>query len=388
MSTRVASHALVCALVCAALASSAVPWAQSGPAVSGPARRLVLDPPPNTRIAKTIRIEHALETLVLGLGFGGESLRDLPRMKLVTTETLSVDDEYRACADGRPTSLWRAYREVAHDVRAFAPGGSEPLSHLAATSPLTGLSVVFTWVPEERGYGRIYDALEGVEEALASLTEELDLRGLLPVREVRVGERWDVDPAELRDVLAGGGRLPLNWTPDPEAPALRNVASGIGGALYEVFGDKTRGKVSALLASVSQEGQDELAHVELSIEIETDRDQTELIRGMMTRAEVMRGSIVTRSQVNFRLTGQATLVWNLTQRRVQSFDLSGIEEINREIDVGGGPQNGGQTEKVSLKGPLKIALTSGPPRSATPIAPGDSLPPEPEPGGGDSHGGR
>ncbi len=375
--TRVAVLGCSALLICGSAAAAGTPTAQVGAAE---ARRIVFDPAPGTRVGKQIRVEHALETIALSAGSGGDSVKDPPRIKLVTLESLGVDDEYRACANGRPTSLRRVYHEIVHDYRAFAPGGGEPIAHLTATSSITGSSVLYTWVPEEQAYGRLYDAREGVEESLSALSEDLDLRELLPPREVRIGDKWDIEPGRLRELLSAGGKVPLKWTPDEDDPALRTLSTGVGGALHEAFGEATHGHVVGEFSAVTRAGADELAQIDVTIELATTRDQTELLRNRMTRAEVMRGSIVTRGHIAFRLNARGKLSWNLTHKRVQSFELDGIEEIEREIDVGGGSANGGQTEKASLKGPLKLTLTVGAPRASAPVSAGEMLPPEPAPG--------
>jgi hypothetical protein len=274
------------------------------------------------------------------------------------------------------------FREILHDARAFAPGGSEPVVHLSATSPMKDLSVLFTWVPEEKQYGRLYDASEGVEEFLSALSEDLDLRELLPPREVKVGERWEIEPSRLTETLSVGGKLPLTWTPDPEDPSLRNIATGVGGALYEVFGDAVRGSVTAELTEIASAGGDEIAGIGATIALETARDQTGLLRNRMTRAEVMRGAIVTRAHVAYRLDARAKLSWNLTRGRVHAFELEGVETIEREIDLGGGSKGGGQTERASCTGPLKMTLRVGPPRASEPAPLDEHIPSAPEPDDG------
>lgn len=350
------------------------------------ARSLVFDPAPGTRVGKSIRVEHALDTIALGI-VAGDQVKELPRVRLLTSEDLAVDDEYRASASGRPTSLRRVYREIFHDLRALAPGNDEPVSHFSATSPLTSSSVLFTWVPGENAYGRFYDAQEGIEESLAGLTEDLDARELLPPRAVRIGERWEIEPARLRELLAAGGKVPLNWVPEPDDPVLRNVACGIGGALFEVFGDVVNGKVTAELAAITREEGSELARVDVTIDLDTARDQTELLRNRMTRLEVVRGSVVTGARITFRLHAHGKLTWNLTQRRLHAFELDGTEEVDREIDIGGGRDKGGQTEQLQLKGAMKLSISVGAPRASEIVPAGEGLPHEPEPDGGGGGGG-
>jgi hypothetical protein len=111
-------------------------------------------PPEGSRVRRTIEVDHVV-------------LRTL--------------DEYRRVGDGRPLLLRRTFEE--------------------APSPFAGTSVVFTWVPEEGAYGKYYDAREASESALRDLTEDLDLRALLPASAVAVGDTWTASAAGLRDVL-------------------------------------------------------------------------------------------------------------------------------------------------------------------------------------------
>ena len=133
----------------------------------------------------------ALSLLVLAGCAGGEKfeLRFAPAEGSRVRRTIEVDhvvlrtlDEYQKVGDGRPLLLRRKFEE--------------------ASSPFVGTSVVFTWVPEEGAYGKYYDARESSESALRDLTEDLDLRSLLPASAVAVGDTWTAPAAGLRDVLS------------------------------------------------------------------------------------------------------------------------------------------------------------------------------------------
>ena len=86
-------------------------------------------------------------------------------------------DEYRKVGDGRPLLLRRTFEE--------------------APAPFAGTSVVFTWIPEEGAYGKYYDAREASESALRDLTEDLDLRALLPSSAVAPGDTWTARAAGI-----------------------------------------------------------------------------------------------------------------------------------------------------------------------------------------------
>lgn len=117
---------------------------------------------------------------------GGETfeLRFAPAEGSRVRRTIEIDnvvlrtlDEYRKVGGGRPLVLQRTFEE--------------------ATGPFAGTSVVFTWIPEEGAYGKYYDAREASESALRDLTEDLDLRALLPASAVAPGDTWTARAAGL-----------------------------------------------------------------------------------------------------------------------------------------------------------------------------------------------
>jgi len=168
---------------------------------------------------------------------------------LTTHRVLRTLDQYRKVGDGRPLLLRRHFEQT--------------------ELPFEGTSVVYTWIPEEKAYGKYYDAREGSELALRDLAEDLDLRALLPTEPVAVSEAWSLPVAGLRDVLAPLGDLDLR---------------------------DAKGECKLELAAVGEVQGRSLATIELTLRT---------------------------ASPTWSFEGRGTLVWDLGAQRAASFALQG-----------------------------------------------------------------
>lgn len=328
--------------------ASPAPAAQATPPVA--ARHIGLRIAPGSSLAKLFTVEHKLVLKKMSLERNGVEQVSQQQMDLDSKQTLRVKDEYRVLDEGRPSILRRSFEEIGYRARLdLSPGDDReaPLV-LEATSPLARsarnapASVVFTWVPSEKAYGKHYDARECVEEWLSALSADLDLLALLPSGEVKVGDAWEIDPARLADAVACGGKLPFVFPKDADKVMVRTLSSGVGGGLYEVFGGEIKGRLSARLASLRTEGRTEgrnegsaeLAVIAIEADVETSRDQTGLARQTQLRDEFLEGSTVEELMVQWKLKGSGELVWNLTAGRFESFKLAGSEDVAMQLKMG------------------------------------------------------
>ena len=137
-------------------------------------------------------------------------------------------DNIEELADGRPARLVRDYEKLA--AWFVEPGGEE--SRKSAEN-LEGRSVRFDWNAESETYARSYVGSDpDTGEALEIWAEDLDLRSLLPGREVGPGATWEISGAELFGLLVPGPdvRFGLNRDgvfdddfPQPILAALREL---------------------------------------------------------------------------------------------------------------------------------------------------------------------
>jgi hypothetical protein len=353
----VASVVVLCGLSASILAPSARAHA------SGTPDKIVFDPKSPSKLWKLFTVEHHLALQSLRMEDNGVEQNAQQGLNLDAKLTLRALDEYKACSGGRPTLLGRKYDEAGlHvDVAFQSHNGDDKVGTdvIRGKSPFEGLSVLFTWVPSEKEYGKFYDALEGDESYLPELSEDLDMLSLLPGKEVSPGDEWTIDPASLVDWVAPGGQIPMNFDRSKGDRFARTLNLGVGGGLTMVFGGDVKGKVRARYESREQKGEASLAVIALDVDVETDRDQTRAGRNMLSADELLDGVSVQHSGVKWKAELQGKARWNLTLNRVESFELVGREEVAYELRLAM-RQGGRSVQNMSLSGGMRIQCLTGP----------------------------
>lgn len=328
-------------------------------------------PAEGSKVRRTITLDHSLvvQEMQTITPSGPQSSQE--QISLSAHQVLRTLDEYRKLGDGRPLLLQRRFDEVGWVGQFDLPAGKEEIK---AISPLGGVSVVYTWVPEEQTYGRYYDAHEPPEEVLLHLEEDLDLRALLPASAVGVGEGWSVPAAKLLDVFAPAGRLDLRFeAKKTRQNLLRTLRCGLAGNYGEFFGGDSSGECKLQLRSVAQEQGRSLATVELQVEIENKIDQRGLQQSQMTGPENASGYVCKRAPVTWSFAGKGTLVWDLRAQRAASFQLQGNQKmlIETELAIAQQPSI---TQRISFSGGLSFDWRIEDPAAAPPA----SAPPKPQ----------
>ena len=168
---------------------------------------LIYAPPEGAVIQKTWITSHHLYVDSFFHTVEGKRRAREMRVGLTTERTVQVVDEPKRSAAGRPLGLRRTYKDL-KQVTTLTPLIEDgDVSRIEQQTPLVGSSVVFTWIEDEGGYGRYYDAEEGEESWLLGLSEDMDFRMLLPEDQVTPGQTWQLEASRLRDLLAHAGDL-------------------------------------------------------------------------------------------------------------------------------------------------------------------------------------
>ena len=320
-------------------------------------------PAKGSRAAKTFTVEHALALQSFRTVHDGREQSSQQEIEVSSTQTLRVVDEYRASDANRPTALRRLYEgwSFRADLLFRDPTTRESVaSVIEAQSPLSGTGVLFTWVPEEDGYGRFYDEKDGLEEQLALLRDDLDYIGLLPAGPVEVGAAWSIEPSRIADLIAPGGVLPKTWTAGREVPFLRALNSGLGAGLENVVGGAARGTLQASLDAVEGEGEARRARIAVVADVAIEGDQTAFLHGNLTGPEIASGQYIEEGSVSWSFEGRGELVWDLARGRFESFRLSGSQEVATELAMGSRFGTGSNRQTVRMKGGLKVTGASDP----------------------------
>lgn len=334
------------------------------------ARRIEFAPKPGTKSAKTFHLVHTLALQSMKLEIDGQQQSSQKQLDVSTRITLRAHDEYRALDAGRPTLLARTFDEYQMHSEFLDPGGNKPADKLDAASPLTGATVLFTWVPAEKAYGRCYELLEPSEEFLARVEEDFDLRGFLPTKAVKPGETWDVDTKHLAEFLAPCGDLPLRFSKGGEGFSFRTLSLGVGGPLQPVVTGPLEGKITARLRSIdhvsaektdgdaAKGGDAELAHIEIEIQVKAHCDQTALAQRLVQPIELYDGQQMRKSELEWKLEGQGTITWDLSTGTCRAAEWHGAEEVASDIAFEVQKPKSSVHTSIRLAGGLKLDFDS------------------------------
>lgn len=246
-------------------------------------------------------------------------------ISITTEQSVVVFDSYGAILEGRPAKLTRTFDTLSsNSVSAMSSSmmGDEDVEAIGA-SELEGATVVFTWNADEGVYRVAFaEDSDGDEELLDELTEDMDLRSLLPPGDVAEGESWSIDPAAMLHVLAPGGNLAI--VPEDVEMGGMALPGGSGMDFNSMLGELD-GEVSGKLVGIREVDGVKLAVIELTVEVESTNDLTEMIRTMLEDAELPpeAGNMEVESvDVELSIEGEGELLWNLTHGHFAELNLS------------------------------------------------------------------
>ena len=238
--------------------------------LASPAREgvaLVYEPEEGTVLKRLFVAEARYRLTDETASIDGEAIEhdgDLPDIGTSFVERIAVTDTLAAVADGRPTELLRTFDELSQENTDTFEGEESTTEY---GSPLQGRRVRFTWDPEEERYGVEAADEDELDEELADwLSEDLDLRRLLPAREVEAGDEWELDPKLYLAFMWPGGLLdfhPSDGEVDEEdrAPSRQTI-------------ERLEGSGTASLEELREEDGVRVAVIHVELEITTGSETT------------------------------------------------------------------------------------------------------------------
>jgi hypothetical protein len=299
------------------------------PAAAGEVIRF--DVEEGTRLVKTVLVRHELNLDEMGGSReGGPLMREDIGGWLTTAYRVNVIDEYLSVGDGRGQSFLRKFRDIGGHGKVNLSGGRGRIEERSTgVSSLEGQTVLHTWVEEEGEYGRTYDELYGDEELLAGMVGDMDCLVLLPAGEVEVGASWELDTNSLRSILGPGGDLAM--VPQEEGFFPRMIEVGLGGDLAEVLGRRITGTATATFTGVREVGGRRYGEIGLALSLASRRDRTAAYLTGMPKEEKREASSLESVTIDWSLTGDGELLWDLDAKRAESLRIQGREAVGATI---------------------------------------------------------
>ena len=225
---------------------------------------------------------------------------DIPSGTLVSDETIRVRDVIGSVSGGRPTRLRRTYEEI-ETLERVTLGDRE--FELTESSPFVGETLSFVWDEETAEYSiELSEETELTEDLVEELTEDLDLRGLLPSSSVEPGDTWSGDVNLAGILMFPGGQLhahdPENYddTPPEKQELDRQVLANLDGS------------IEVELVSI----EDGIAELAVTVDVTTNGE---------AEVEPKDSSYVTESSyaVDIARSGKGRASWSLTKGHLLDF---------------------------------------------------------------------
>lgn len=334
------------------------------------ADKLAFAPEAGATLSKTFATESELTLESLSLEVDGQQIDPSMMGGDITASakiarSVTVLDEYVAIADGRPTKLRRNYEALEGQVDLEgSAGGESGTEQTEMESDLVGTTVVWSWNPTTSAFDRSFEGSAKADaKRLENLTEDMDLRALLPEGEVEVGASWEIDAKALSDLLWAGGMV--------EKPAEDGADEGPD--FEELFGDVSpeellaqifAGKVKATYAGSSEVEGRKIGRVTLEAKVESDTDFAELIGRAIEAMAAESGEDVqvdmNTASVAVRYDGEGELLWDLAGGHLHSCDLAGDFVVEFTISVGVDAQGESHSAEVGveLSGSASASVTT------------------------------
>lgn len=325
------------------------------------AQKISFAPKPGTIVTKTFKTVSSMETEAYDMLMGGEPIPNAPQMEMTTEsqQTLKATDEYGAVSNGKIEKLTRTYDVISMtndtDVDMQVMKNS---TSVKGTSPLESKSIEFDWNPEEDAYDVSYaEGEDGDGDLLDGLDVDLDLAGLLPAEELEVGESYEIDPAELVNVLSPGGDMKLEMEVEGEAIGMGAQSPEQSGDMREYFEQGVEGDVTGTFKEMRAVEGVEVAVIELDVAIESVADLAEQAAEMGSGMPPSMNVEIGKLDMSLEYEGAGELLWNVAAGHIHSLTLSADMAVT--MDMAMTIENQGEMSmKIAMVGTSDTTITT------------------------------
>jgi hypothetical protein len=249
--------------------------------------------------------------------------QEFPSEMEMTVESktrLVFSDQYREMGEGRPKVLARTFDELtsSESQTVTSPMGDDEVSR-EETSELEGKTVVFTWSDEGDAFEPKFDGDDGDAKLLEQLVEDVDLRALLPGKEVAEGDTWDIGAKAFAQVFDPSGDVELRSEDEDESDE----------AMSDEIAANFTGKATGTFTGFREEEGARFAVIALRAELSTygERDDD----GGKERLEV-------------ELEVEGELLWHVAARRAHALHLAGPTKLSMTQGGSGETEDGATIE--------------------------------------------
>jgi len=304
-----------------------------------PGEEIAFDLEAGSVVTKTIVDTSTFDLDDLTLSFNGADMSAMLDLEVSVQfeQSVQVTDTYDEVGDGRPLRLTRSFDELSMEVSASATfGGQGDSQDTEAESELEGLTVVFTWDPEDEDYDVEFADDEGDPDLLEDLDADLDLLALLPDEEVSEGDTWEVDLQEIGGLVRPGGDLKL--LPRDGAEQAEAFQNALGDGLQKAFAEAFEGTCTCTLVGFVSDEDGRLAEISVEVDASATYDMSEAMLAMIDALSEQTGEQVPdvsidAADLSLDVTGSGTIFWDLEAGRLRSYETLGDFEFAVDVSM-------------------------------------------------------
>lgn len=322
-----------------------------------PAETVQFSPKAGTAITKAFATTTELELDDADIRVGGNPMpSDGMEMSQKAVQSITVSDEYGDTVDGRMGKLTRTYDSISMESDMDMLMGMPQSVSGSGTSGLEGKTVVFDWNEEEEEYDtKFKEGEKGDAELLEELAFGMDLVGLLPTEQIKVGATYDIEPGALEELLAPGGNMGVVMETDGDGGGMPGMDPSQSGDMSPFFEEALDGTATGKLKEVRESDGVRLAVIELNFDVLGAADLTESM-GEMSGGDMPPGVDISVDRMEMEMTyvGEGEMLWNLTAGHVHSVNLEGELTINMDMAM----TMNGDMEMTTAIGMAGKAVTS------------------------------
>jgi hypothetical protein len=302
-----------------------------------PADELAFRPAAGSTIKKKLELDMEMSLVDASMTMNGEpmpaGLEEIKGQTMLLGMVVGVGETYVATVAGRPTELLRSYDKLAMDV-SFGDQ-SESLDEF---TKLEGKTVRFKWNADESVYDKSFVESEGDVDSLKELSEDMDLRALLPEKAVSEGDSWEVSAKQLMSLFMPGGFVGQSAN-EAGMEGFEEIRKEIEDQLDQALKDF---KVVCTYKGARDSGGVNVGEIAFNFDGKAKMDLSSLLEAAM-KAQRQEGmpEMDMRGSAGMEMQGAGTLLWDLASGHMHDYvlhaDLNFQVEMHIEADQGGEP---------------------------------------------------
>jgi hypothetical protein len=291
------------------------------------ADELAFRPKADLEAKKTLKITAELKPEKVEMTVNGEvqpkeSMEGVDQTSQAKLE-VGVSDKYVLSKDGHPVDLRRTFDSLALTWESGSDKGEA-----SKFNELEGKTVRFKWNADSESYDKSFHESKGDESLLEPLSEDMDVRALLPAKKVSDGEGWEVRGDKVPQLFLPGG-IPGRIGSGGDAEEAKTVLDEVRQALAKY---QEQLKVQCKYKGSRDEGGDRVGEIDFTFSGKGRTDISHLIQSIASMEEKDIHFDVDGS-ADLDLEGTGVVLWDLEAGRVHSFTMHAEAGVDLDVKV-------------------------------------------------------